>query len=130
GKAVGVTAPWDTDCVVVNTSINSDAIANPSVLLPASGQPVFSLVSFCSGQDAEVSTPLAGWTKRAAGVLGAASSALMTYDTIGTADVTAGWTEASDDAVAVAVLVGQTSATVTSVTSLSNEKSRKSGGAS
>ena len=52
-------------------------------------------------------TPLASWTSRVEIDWGPQVGLMYTYDTIGTSDVTAGWTQAADDATMVALAVSE-----------------------
>jgi hypothetical protein len=103
---VTLTAANDTEIVDTDATISSDAVANPSAVLVLGGATSFAAQVFGSGQNAEGSvTPLTNWTSRDSADLGSQTGFIHTYDIIGTTDVTMGWTQASEDAVAVGVAV-------------------------
>lgn len=100
-NASGNTAVNDSD-----GTINSASLANPSVTLSLGGIASFCQIAFVSGQDDPASiTPLSGWTSEQEADFGTQTGGLYTYDTVGTADVTAGWTQTADNAYAIAVAV-------------------------
>jgi hypothetical protein len=104
----GILCDGDVAVVDVDSTINSNSLANPSVALQLAGRESYAMIGFCSGQDADTGVaPLAGWTSRLEGGFGTAVGCSYTFNTIGTTDVTAGWTQTAEDAVAVAVAVAQ-----------------------
>jgi len=106
---ITLTATEDTAIVTTDASIKSDSLANPSVLLSLSGQTSFVAIGFHSGQGAVSGiTELTNWTNRLEHDFGAQTAGWYTYNTIGSADVTAGWTQTADDAVMIAVAVKDT----------------------
>ena len=110
--AITLTAGNDTALVDSDGTINSTSYTNPSVTLSLGGVTSFAAIGFGSGQDAATGiTPLANWTSRLEVDFGTRTAGVYTHDTIGTTDVTAGWTQTADDAVAIAVAVTE-SATV------------------
>lgn len=108
GTAISLTGAADTEIVDVDATINSDSQADPSVTLSLGGRTSFASIGFVSGQDAITGiTPLTGWTSRSEGDGGLEVVGTYTYDTIGSTDVTAGWTQTADDAVAMAIAVSE-----------------------
>lgn len=111
GYSITLTASADTEVVDSDGTINSTASANPSVTLSLGGRTCFAAIAFLSGHDAVGSiTQLSGWTNRDESDTGTRQIACYTYDTIGTTDVTAGWTQTSEDAVAMAIAVAEVAA--------------------
>lgn len=87
-------------------TINSTSQANPSITLSLGGLTSFAGLALHSGQQAVTGiTPLTSWTSRSETDRGAQQAACYTFNTIGTADVTAGWTQTAEDACAVCVAV-------------------------
>lgn len=115
-KIVGVitlTGAKDTSVVDMDKTIDSASLENPSCTLQAGGKSVFCCISLSSGEnDPTKITPLASWTSRVETDYGATMSGIYTYDTIGTADVTAGWTQLANDAFAIALAVSEQSASI------------------
>lgn len=108
GYAITVTAARDTQISGCDFSINNDSIANPTSTVAVGARSSFSCIGIISGQDASANvTPSAGWTSRFKGNYGATTSALFTNDTVGTSDVTAGWTQTADDAVAISIAISE-----------------------
>lgn len=106
--AVSITASADTEIVDVDGTINSASVTNPSVTLSLSGRTSFAAIGFYSGGDAVTNiTELAGWTNRFEGDAGNEVFGLYSYDTIGSADVAAGWTQTTEDAAAVAIAISE-----------------------
>lgn len=106
--ALSVTAGLDVEVVRADGTINSDAVANPSVVLSLAGRASFAAIGFFSGKDdRNAITPLSGWTSQMEVDFGLTTAGVYTYDTIGTADVTAGWTQSVDDAAAIAVALSE-----------------------
>lgn len=109
--AITVTAGGDTELQDVDATINIDEVTNPSVTLSLGGKTCFASIGFVSGQGTVGGiTPFTNWTSRSEVDLGAQTSGVYTYDIIGTTDVTAGWTQTSDDAVAIAVAITESAA--------------------
>ncbi len=103
---VTVTAAGDTMLQDVDATINSDSVANPSVTMSLGGLSSFVALAFDSGQNAATGvTPFTGWTGRNETSSGVQTIGCYTYDTVGTADVTAGWTQTAEDAVAIVVAI-------------------------
>jgi hypothetical protein len=111
---ITLTASADTEIVDVDATINSTSLANPSVTLSLGGRTCFCAIGFYSGQNAVTGvTPLTSWTSREETDRGSQTTGCYTYDTIGTADVTAGWTQTADDAIAIAIAVSEIVTTIT-----------------
>lgn len=114
GYAFTYTAAADTEVVDSDATINSDSLANPSVTLSLAGHTSAALIVFGSGQNAVTGvTPLTGWTAQGEQDNGTQVAGEYTYNTIGSSDVTAGWTQTAEDAVAVAVAVSEVGGTPT-----------------
>lgn len=111
-RAVAITLTASQDTSIVDTSaLTQDTGANPSVTLSLGGVSSFCAIAFHSGQGAVTGiTPLTGWTSRLEHDFGAQVGGWYTYDTIGTADVTAGYTATTEDAVLLAVAVRENAA--------------------
>lgn len=102
----------NADCGVVDSdvTINSGSLANPSVTLSTGGLTCFAAIGGFSGfGNLSNITPTAGWTGQLEEDFGSDSGFVYAYDTVAAADVTAGWTQAADDAIAVAVAVAEVS---------------------
>jgi hypothetical protein len=108
--AVSVTAAQDT--VIQDTkTINNGSLANPTVTLSLGGNSCFCTIGFAAGPNAVTgTTETAGWTAQLEHDFGSDTMGLYTYNTIGTADVAAGWTQVADDACAIAVAVKEAAA--------------------
>lgn len=105
GYCVTLTAAADTVVQDAKT-FDDNAATAPSVTLALGGNTCFCVVGFCSGFGAVSGiAPLTGWTSRLERDFGTGTGACYTYDTIGSTDVTAGWTQtsATDAGLAVAV---------------------------
>lgn len=106
--AYSVTATDDTEIVDSDGTINSTSSANPSVTLSLGGRTSFAAIAFMSGQNQPTSiTPLTNWTEDDENDNGSETTGFYSYDTVSTTDVTAGWTQAAEDAVAIAAAVTQ-----------------------
>lgn len=115
-KQVGVfsvTASADTEVVDSDGTINSTSQADPSVTLSLSGRSSFCAIGFFSGQGAVTgTTPFTSWTSRTEFDFGSDVCGIYSYDTIGTADVSAGWTQTADDACAIAIAISEVANTI------------------
>ncbi len=101
------TAGADTEVVAFDNSIVANAV-NPSVTVPLSGRTAHVSLGLFSGLAAVTGiTPLSGWTSRDEEDFGAQLAGFYTYDTVASTDVTAGWTQATDDAAMVAVALAE-----------------------
>ncbi|MCI0564015.1 MAG: hypothetical protein MN733_36530, partial [Nitrososphaera sp.] len=106
--AITLTASTDTEVVDSDGTINSDSQANPSVTLSLGGRVSFAVIAFHSGHDEVTSiTPLTNWTSRLEQDFGFRTAGVYTHNTIGSSDVTAGWTQTANDAVAMAIAVSE-----------------------
>lgn len=122
--AVDVTSgafPYSAGCITltgtgltnadIDVSISANSQADPSVTLSLGGNSGFCVIGFVSGQNAVTGiTPLTDWTAQSEEDLGAITAGIYTYDIIGSSDVTAGWTQTADDAIAIAIAVTEPSA--------------------
>jgi hypothetical protein len=107
-RAAAITLTGSVDLEVVDSdgTINSTATSNPSITLSTSGRTSFGAIAFQSGRPSIGNIiPLANWTDRLEHDFGAQVAGWYTFDTIGSSDITAGWTQGNDDAVAVAIAV-------------------------
>lgn len=96
---------WVND---VDATINSTSSANPSVTLSLNSQTSFCCIAFVSGQNAVSGiSPLSSWTSQLEHDFGNQTAGYYTYDTIGSSDVSAGWTQTAEDAVAIAVALAE-----------------------
>jgi len=87
-----------------NVAIKSDAVANPSSTLTLGGLTCFVLEGFLSGHTATTSmTPFAGWTDLGVPPSLGGTAAIYKYDTVGSSDVTIGWTQTTEDATCIGV---------------------------
>jgi len=108
GYAVTVTGSADTelvDCEVVN----NDNLANPSVTLSLTGRTSFAMLAAGSGVNTIVTdaTPLTNWTSRNENDAGTGGMLAYTYDIIGSADVTAGFTVTANRVSMIAVAISE-----------------------
>lgn len=114
GYCVTVTATASTEVVATNVAINSDSQADPSSTLGLSGRTCFCCELIYSGQAAIASiTPFSGWTSQHEAAASGDTLAYYTYDTVGSSDVTVGWTQTADDALMIAVAVSEVAGRVT-----------------
>lgn len=108
-RATVVTISGDSDMEVidVDATINSDSVADPAVTLSLGGRAAFCCIAFHSGHDqAGAISQLTNWSSLAEVDFGSQVAGRYRYNTIGTADVTAGWTQTAEDATAIAIAVG------------------------
>ena len=110
--AVAVTLTADQDTSVVDTSaLTSDLDDDPAVTLSLGSVSSFCMLGALSGQNNPASvTPLTNWTSRLENDFGVSNGVVYTYDTIGTTDVTAGYTAANDDVILHAVAIRENAA--------------------
>lgn len=107
-SVISLTAADDTETVDVDATVNSTSLANPSVTLSLSGRTSWAGIAFYSGQNSPAGvTPLTDWTDNGEGDLGTELIASYYYNTVGTSDVTAGWTQAAEDAAMIAFAVAE-----------------------
>lgn len=108
---ISLTADANTELVDQDATINTDSQENPAVTLSHAGRTCFDCISFISGQLAISGiTPLTGWTSRNETDGGPFCYAVYTHDTPGTSDVSAGWTQTAEDALAIALAVSEVQA--------------------
>lgn len=104
-------AAANASLVVKNTAtINSDSVADPTVSLALGGVTCWVNIVFISGQDDPTGiTPLSGWTGTGEDTLGALgiSGGHYRYNTISNVDVSCGWTQTAEDALAIAFAVNE-----------------------
>lgn len=107
GNSISYTAA--DDCEIVDTSVfQSDSVSDAAVTVSLAGRSCAVELAGFSGEDAVTSVaPLSGWTSRGEGDFGAQVSVHYSYDTVSTVDVTAGFTQTSDDASFIAVAIGE-----------------------
>lgn len=104
--AITITAAANTTVQDTDVSINSDAATNPSATLALGGNTCFCAEGFFSGINAVGNvTPFADWTSRYEFDFTSQIGGVYTYDTIAAVDVTMGWTQTSEDAIAIGVAV-------------------------
>ncbi len=75
--------------------VSSASIDDPSVTLSLGGRSSFAMLAASAGHIDVNTAPLSGWTAEREEGVGGANDYIYTYNTIGTADVTAGMTTAS-----------------------------------
>lgn len=103
-----LTGAADTEFVDDDATIVSNSLANPSVTLALGGRTSFCAQVWLSGHDAVTSTTqLTNWTSRNETDVGTLVGGFYSYDTVASADVTAGWTQTAEDALMVAVAVSE-----------------------
>jgi hypothetical protein len=107
-ECITLTGSNDTELVDVDATTNSTSAANPSVTLSLGGRDCWCGLVYASGVDnpANVS-PLTDWTAILEPDVGASTGGFYRYNTVGTADVTAGYTAAADDATMIALAVAE-----------------------
>lgn len=111
--SVTLTAAADTAVQDTDATINSDSVANPSATLALGGISCFCMEGLFSGNPAVGDiTPPTGWTSRLEHSYGQQTAGWYTYDTIGTADVTMGWTQTADDAIGLGVAIKESTGTI------------------
>ncbi len=109
GFAITLTAAGDTEVVDSDGTIASDSLVDPSVTLSLASRTSFAAIGFYSGHAGVASvTPLSNWNSRVEHDFGGQVAAMYSYDTIGSSDVTAGWTQTAQDATMIALAVSET----------------------
>lgn len=109
GYAVGVTADQDTS-VVTTGSVISNSVSNPSTTLSLGGVSSFVMLAAWSGIGNLTMSPATGWTERSEFDFGNQNGLCHTYDTVGTTDVAATYTQSSDDVAMHAIAVRENAA--------------------
>lgn len=90
----------------VNTSINSDSLANPSSTINNGNVDTIVVMGFGAGPNAVTGiTPLGGWAGAFEHDFGTQTAGMYRYGSYDRASVTIGWTQSADDAVAIAVAI-------------------------
>lgn len=106
GMSISVTSGADTQINDVDATLSSDIVANPYASLSLGGVASFAAIGFMSGQvDTSACVALEGWVNRYYSDFGVSVGGIDSYATVGTADVTIGHTQASDDYVAIGVAI-------------------------
>ena len=106
GTSITYTADDDCSIVDVDVTITSDSLENPSCTLSLGGATCACSMGFNSGQNATTGiAPLANWTSRSEDAANNKTHGVYTYDIIGSTDVTAGWTQTAEDALAIAIAI-------------------------
>jgi hypothetical protein len=109
--AITLTGAADTELVDCDNTIDSASQADPTVTLSAGGRDVFAALTFISGHSSPGSTsPFANWTARQEHDYGSDVGGVYSYNTIGTSDVSAGYTATAEVAVMIAVAVSEVAA--------------------
>ena len=108
--AITLTAADDTE-VVDTSTLSSDSQANPSLTVSLAGRTSFVAEAFFSGRGAITQlTPLTFWTDQLEHDFGATTAGWYTFDTVGSTDVTAGYSAGGDDVVLIALAVSEVEA--------------------
>lgn len=98
----------DVELVTANAFVDSVSQANPSATLSLGGRTCHVSMPWASGQAAVASvTELAGWTPITEATTGSETAGVYIYDTVAASDPTVGWTQAADDAFAVAIALSE-----------------------
>lgn len=98
----------DSELIDSDVTIIGDTVTDPSVTLSLGGRTSFCCVFGYTGENAVTgTTPLSGWTSQAETSSGSEGLLCYTYDTVGSSDVTAGWTQPSNDALMFAIAVSE-----------------------
>lgn len=106
--AYTLTANADTEIVDSDGTITSNSQSNPSATLSLSSRTSWGGIAFHSGQNAvSGTTPLGSWTGDLEHDFGPQVAGWYRFNTIGTSDVTAGWTQTAEDAVMIGVAVSE-----------------------
>lgn len=115
--AISLTASSDTEVVDSDGSIEA-SVTNPSVTLSLSGRDCFCVIAAATGQGAVAFvSPLSGWTSRHEIDFGLYTGVFYTYNTIGSTDVTAGYTlNNAKDSFAFCCAVSEAAAVATAYT--------------
>jgi hypothetical protein len=102
----------EDDIEVVDIEELAALLANPSATLSLGGRLCFCALGFVSGLIGTTTSPLTNWASDNEHDGGSVVCGQYSYDIIGTADVTAGWTQAEDEAIMIAVAIGVVAAAV------------------
>lgn len=106
--AMTVTADKDLEVVDSDGTLESATYTNQTVTLSLGGRTSFASIGLVSGFNNIASfSPRSGWTTRQEVAFGGEGGSCDTYDTVGTTDVDAGWSQASEDGAAIALAVAE-----------------------
>jgi hypothetical protein len=106
--AITVKGNTDMELVDIDATVNNDSLENPSVTLGLNGRTCWVGIGFYSGQNQGTGVaPLTGWTNRLETDFGTQVAGCYTYNTVDSADVSAGWTQTAEDAAMIAVAVSE-----------------------
>jgi len=118
--SITLTGSGSTYVVTYDASITSDA-KNPTITLNLNNQTSFVAEVFHSGQNDPANiTPFSGWTARLEHDYGSQTAGWYTYDTVNSTNVSAGWTQNSEDAAMIALAVSEITTTLGNGTDPSN----------
>ena len=106
---VTLTADQDTSVVDTGVVISNNQV-DPSVTLSLGGVSCFAMIGAWSGIGNLTMAPLTGWTDRFEHDFGNQNGLIYTYDTVGTSDVTAGYTAGGDDVALHAIAIRENAA--------------------
>lgn len=107
-RAWSVTADGPDTYTQTGVFWNSDSLANPTSTILLEGKTCFVAGGFLSGAAAITGiTPFAGWTSDFEHDFGAQVAGFYRYNTVSNVDVSAGWTQAADDALGVFFAIAQ-----------------------
>lgn len=105
---ITLNATGNVEIVDVDATITGDTITDTSVTLTGDGRTLFACLVGYTGENAySTVTELTDWTVRTETSSGSEGVHFYTYNTLGTANVTAGWTQGSNDALQIALAVAQ-----------------------
>jgi len=108
---ITTTADRDTEVVDTDASINSDSVQTPTAVLSLGGVSCFCCIGAFWGGAASTVAPNTGWTSRNENAFAATVGLCYTYDTVGTSDVTIGYTNtASNDAIVFGIAIREAAA--------------------
>jgi len=109
--AISIAAATYTEVVSSDGTLDTTNCSSCSVTLPLGGRTSFAAIGFVSGEnDPASNTPLTNWSADDTAHehdFGNQTAGAYTYNTIGSSDVTCGWTQSSDDALAMCVAVSE-----------------------
>ena len=107
-SVITLTGADDLEENIVSQLLDQNGGASPTANLALSGVESFVVQSWISGRPSVGDvTPLSGWTDRGEGDFQANTGGVYTYDTIGTADVTCGYTSSTDNAQLLGVAINE-----------------------
>lgn len=114
GYCITLTAGGDVEETDTGTVL-SDSQVDPTVTLSLGGKTAFAAIAAMSGRNNVPGqcAPFANWTSRAENDSGADGQLCYTFDTIGSTDVSAGYTAGADDVSMIAVAVNEVAGAIT-----------------